>query len=174
MNANKESLYICLRDARRKAGMTQASLAKQADCKQSAISMMEQGGTNILARETINRIAEILQVDISAYAEEDSAQSAVRIVLKYCPVYDCPSNMPYTVGGRVFFLPEMEKCQTNKIQHCQMCGEILEEKCPECGAKVRDGACCELCGASFVSMPDGLTDSPVEWAEEQSARIRLL
>ena len=174
MRENKTPLYICLRDARRKAGITHASLAKQADCKQSAISMMEQGGNNILAQETIHRIAEILQVDISAYAEEDSAQVAGQIVFKYCPVYDCPSNMPYAVGAKVFFLPNTEKHEAGKIQHCRMCGEILEEKCPECGNKVRKGACCESCGASFVSMPDGLTDTPTQWAKEQAARIRLL
>ena len=34
---------------------------------------------------------------------------------------------------------------------CALCGEILERRCPNCGAPVHAGAICSLCGQPYIS-----------------------
>ena len=162
-------VHVMLRDARRAAGMTQSALASAVSCKQSAISMMERGRVDALAQGTLENIAEMLGVDLPDQAKPSVLQDLTVISAgAYCPTFDCPSNLPYMVGGEIFFAPS----SSGGSKHCSYCGELVESRCPGCGAVVESGACCLVCGTAYVSSEGlGLPD-PQRWADEQRARIR--
>ena len=55
-----EALHKILRRARIDAGLTQAALAAQVGCTQSAISMMEAGRQEVLSKESLVKLAKIV------------------------------------------------------------------------------------------------------------------
>ncbi len=58
-----KSVGIRLREARQKAGLTQAQLGAKADLKQSYIFELETGGSNITLR-TLAKMADVLDLDV--------------------------------------------------------------------------------------------------------------
>lgn len=136
--------------ARRAKGMAQSALAREAGCAQAAISMMENGKPDAIAKETMARIASILGVEI-----DDAAPAAVAPVRQgaraICPNPECPSNVPYIVGGSVAIWPGRQPSPDAK--YCAFCGEVLERACPVCGAPLGEGAFCGQCGAAHVTAP---------------------
>ena len=170
-NTDITPLHQRLRDARRGLGMTQSALAEAVACKQSAISMMERGRMSVLANATLARIGEVLGVELP---EQESVSCPTRVtvsaVTTYCPTFDCPSNLPYVVGGVLMFLPT----SNGGASHCAYCGELVEARCPQCGAAAEAGACCRGCGTAYVTS-EGL-DLPHQerWADEQRERIRQI
>ena len=178
MSAKVMELYRELAKARHRKGLTQSELARQAECKQSAISMMERGRGDALSRRKLAAVAEVLGVDAARYLEEDSPEAGAAVPAVsggtgFCPVFDCPSNIPYIVNGRMLVLPR--KNGAGNWRHCAYCGELLERRCPECGAPIAAGrACCGECGEPYVAVPDlpeaGYNDW-TEWAEHQRARL---
>jgi len=162
-----------LREARRKLGLTQAELAMKSGCQQSAISMMERGTPGVLAEDKLRQIANLLQVDLSATPAPRPEPAA--LTHGYCPVCDCPSNLPYVVNGDLLYVPvTASRPADGLLRHCPWCGELLQTACPnpECGAPARSGSCCGSCGTPFVSgapqlAPDGLA----AWADAQRARV---
>lgn len=169
---NEIELYQLLADARRKKGLTQTQLARQADCRQSAVSMMERGRPDALSWAKIETIGGILELDLSEYAPKstETESAAVSLTAKgYCPHFDCPSNTPYVVNSRLFAMPRT--LSTGKF--CQYCGELLEKECPECGAKISDAsACCQDCGNIYIATPGDMAERAVSWAEQQRAMLR--
>lgn len=147
---------ICfkLKAARREAKVSQGELAAEVGCKQSAISMFEQGQPTKLNAETVERIAAKFGVDLKA-PKEDAAP--VEVVLSvpatgFCPNPACPSNHRYMVDGRALYLPEREKADPVGGRYCAYCGELLERKCPNCGAPVHAGSICSLCGEPYIAV----------------------
>ena len=150
------SLTICrqLAKARREKGMTQSALAEAVGCKQSAISMLESGQSAKVAQETVDKIASLLGVPLEpATVEGRSVTSDLRLPVShaFCPNALCYSNVPYVVNGDLLFWPRPHPLPAAGATHCAVCGELLERRCPHCGAALSDGACCPYCGVARIT-----------------------
>lgn len=167
-----------IREARRKAGLTQAALAKTVGCAQSAISMLEGGRADAVAMETIGKILEALHLELPETSAADtsapppSSGFAAARPVKICPNAECPSNFPYRVGRQVMFLPTAHRVDGGR---CPVCGEVLESACPDCGRPVQPGhAFCTDCGHQFVAVPDGMSPPDNDWIAAQQALAEKL
>ena len=100
-----ENLHKLLRKARIDAGLTQAALAAQVGCKQSAVSMMEAGRPEALSRESLEKLAKVLNVTLPEAVDAKPLSPTSGAGPAVCPGFNCPSNLPYAVGGEVFFMP---------------------------------------------------------------------
>ena len=147
---------ICfkLRDARRAAKLSQSELAVEVGCKQSALSMFEQGDGTKLNDEVVGKLAKkfgvSLEESVSLLTRVSTVTSASR---GFCPNPKCPSNAAYAVDGRTFLRPDRDAADPVGGKFCALCGEVLEKRCPNCGASVHDGAICSFCGEPYVSIP---------------------
>ena len=170
------STDICARfkEARKAKGLNQSALARAVGCQQSAISMFEAGMATKLSDEAVTKMAEVLGVDLPALLkaqevqaiQEQVAAAAVSagstpvhlVVHGYCPNCHCPSNVPYVVENQLFYHPSRKIASPNGGTRCTQCGELLEMRCPVCGAPLNDGACCAVCGNSYVTpvLPEGV------------------
>jgi len=168
-----QPLHRQLRDARRRAGLTQAALAAQAGCMQSAVSMMEGGRMAALARPTLEKIAEILGVPLPAeHPAALAAAAAVPGAARLCPSADCPSNLPYLVGDELFFLP---RGTVGDGRHCPLCGEVLAVECSSCGSRILPfAACCGQCGGPLVATPSHPVADLRAWVSERQRQAQLL
>lgn len=154
------SQEICLRfkEARLAKGYNQSTLAQMVGCKQSAVSMFEAGMTTKLSDEVVRKMAEILEVSLEQKAEVSQGvvspqvqNTHVPVIRGYCPNCECPSNVPYMVGSRLLYRPMRHVASSGNGTHCTQCGELLELRCPSCGAPLNDGACCAACGGTYVT-----------------------
>lgn len=181
MQANLQpAFHLAVRNARRAANLRQGELAAKVGCTQSALSMFESGKAGVVARETVAKIAEALGLElpadigggvISAAAPALSLAPAIERVV-FCPNFQCLSNIPYTIGGQMLFMPLRSAGCGHR---CALCGEIMEVACPACGAPVaKAGGCCGECGEPLVKWPDGFAPDPVAWAAAQRAAIAEL
>lgn len=166
----KESLHKRLRRARREAGLTQAALAQQVGCKQSAVSMMEAGRREAMARETLVKVAALLKVDLPEMSE--SVSPALSPAISICGNFSCPSNLPYVVGNDVYFLP---LGNVGRGRYCIFCGEVLMSICAHCAAPiVKHGGCCGACGEVFVELPEEYVDDVPGWVAGRVEAIESL
>jgi len=169
-------LYKILSEARRSHGMTQSALAKEVDCKQSAISMMERGKEDALAWPKIEAIAEIFEIDVSAFAPKQPPSTICQSPDThqiFCPIFDCPSNIPYVVNGKLYALPHATANPADK--YCTYCGELLEKTCPECGASITTkSACCKDCGTQYIATPEEIHEGAETWAQKQRQNLKDL
>jgi len=177
------SRELCLRiaEARRAKGIRQTELAAQVGCTQSALSMFEGGHPTKLSDETVRKLSEVLGVPLvgektpeevfTRMAEQNGLNS---VVLGFCPNCHCPSNVPYVVDDRLFYRPSRKVASPTGGVRCTQCGEILEMRCPKCGAPLNEGACCAACGASYVTpvVVDGL--DIVAYSQARRAEIMQL
>jgi len=141
-----------LRDARRSAGLTQSELAHEVGCKQSALSMFEQGDGTKLNDEVVERLAKKFNVQLP---KGESTPPPPRFPLEsagsgFCPNPRCPSNHAYSIDDRRYYRIGRLAADPVGGRHCALCGELLERKCPNCGAPVHDGAICSICGDPYV------------------------
>lgn len=150
---------ICrkLRDARRAAKLSQSELAAEVGCKQSAISMFEQGQPTKLNDEVVEKLAKKFGVELkSAKGGDEEEPVAVRVEPAafpgsgFCPNPRCPSNKGYELDGRRFMLPDRSSADPVGGRYCALCGESLERRCPNCGSTVHAGAICSLCGEPYI------------------------
>ncbi len=147
---------ICfqIRNARRAAGISQSALAVEVGCKQSAISMFEQGDGTKLNDEVVEKLAKKFGVDLHSSAK--AVSPVERVVLPsvreigFCPNPHCPSNRSYEVEGRKLLKPDRAAADPVGGKFCVLCGEVLEKHCPNCGSSVHDGAICSFCGSPYV------------------------
>ena len=145
-----------IREARRKAKISQEELAAEVGCKQSAISMFEQGDGTKLNDDVISRLSEKFGVKISTGVEEPVPVSPRPLVVTphtgFCSNPHCPSNVKYDVEGRPFARPDRAMADPAGGRYCAVCGEVLSRRCPNCGAPVHDGAVCTFCGEPYIAV----------------------
>ena len=149
---------ICLklRDARRAAKLSQSQLAAEVGCKQSALSMFEQGDGTKLNDSVIGKLAKKFGVSLEESVPVSLLTGAFPVASAsrgFCPNPKCPSNAAYAVDGRTFLRPDRTAADPAGGRYCALCGEVLEKRCPNCGAPVHDGAICSFCGEPYVSSP---------------------
>lgn len=154
--------------ARRAKGMAQSALAREAGCAQAAISMMENGKPDALAKETIAKIASILGVEIGDAVPVGKVHAHLHS-RSICPNPECPSNVPYLVGGSVAIWPKRQP--TDDAKYCAFCGEVLENACPGCGAPLGEGAFCQQCGANLVTAPVDDEAEAAAWVARRRSEI---
>ena len=145
---------ICqkLKEARRTAKLSQSVVAAEVGCKQSALSMFEQGDGTKLNEAVIRKLAEKFGVSL-AKAESVPVSAPASVGERgFCPNPHCPSNKSYEVDGRTFLLPDRAAADPVRGRHCALCGEILEKRCPNCGRPIHDGAVCSLCGEPYIAV----------------------
>ena len=149
---------ICLRlrEARRAAKLSQSELAAEVGCKQSALSMFEQGDGTKLNDAVIGKLAKKFGVSLEADAPAGKPTGMCLVASAsrgFCPNPKCPSNAAYAVDGRTLLRPDRTAADPAGGKYCALCGEVLEKRCPNCGAPVHDGAICSFCGEPYVSIP---------------------
>lgn len=169
------SIFFCreLARARRDKGMTQSALAHAVGCKQSAISMLESGQPEKLSQETVGKIATLLGVTLESQASLTAVQSplvtAAAAARGFCPNAECYASVPYAVQGELRFWPRLQPLADGG--HCRFCGELLESRCPQCGAPVSEGACCPACGAERVTNTLAPETPSEAWAAQRRQEI---
>ena len=144
-----------VKEARRAAKISQGELAAEVGCKQSAISMFENGDGTKLNDEVIGKIARKFGLEIEVKEEGGVGLTQVSLAhhsphTGFCPNGDCPSNHRYEVAGRLLRRPDREAADPVGGRFCAVCGEVLERRCPNCGSPVHDGAVCSFCGEPYV------------------------
>lgn len=142
-----------LRNARRTAKLSQSELAQEVGCKQSALSMFEQGEPTKLNEEVVEKLAK--KFGLSLHEEKGASLCAPvtdTSVKGFCPNPHCPSNAAYHVEGRTLYLPDRVQADPVGGRFCALCGEVLEKKCPNCGAPVHAGAVCSHCGEPYLAV----------------------
>lgn len=176
MGDGTRTLRELLLAARRAAGMTQSELARKVGCQQSAISMFESGLPDRLSEEKVRALAKVLGVDPAAARPEPVVGTPSRSILKYCPIDECPSNVPYVVRGQVCFAPTLVMAEAAERTHCLDCGELLESACPNgaCGASVSPGAFCPACGTPYVTPGVSAAKDVGAWIADRRDSIRQL
>ena len=158
MTGIRPEICLALKQARRAAKLSQQEIAAEVGCKQSALSMFEQGDPTKLNDEVVEKLAKKFNVNLHPSAVADTAAVLPRSpVLQrpsahtgYCPNPNCPSNHRYEVEGRVFAMPDREAADPVGGKFCAMCGESLNRLCPNCGSPVHAGAICSICGEPYV------------------------
>lgn len=156
---------ICrkFKEARKSAKIGQVELAAEIGCKQSALSMFENGDGTKLNDEVINKLASKFNIELK---EEDKSQEVSSTagfstvtpfklsepLRGFCPNPNCPSNHGYNVDGRMLMRPNRQDADPVGGRFCAVCGEVLIKRCPNCGAPVHDGAICSLCGEPYVAV----------------------
>ena len=148
---------ICLKlkDARRAAKLSQSELAAEIGCKQSALSMFEQGDGTKLNDAVIGKLAKKFGVSLEASVPVNKLTGtclAATASRGFCPNPKCPSNAAYAVDGRTFLRPDRAAADPVGGRYCALCGEVLEKRCPNCGAQIHDGAICSFCGEPYVAV----------------------
>ncbi|HNX35129.1 MAG TPA: helix-turn-helix domain-containing protein [Kiritimatiellia bacterium] len=170
------SIAFCrqLSKARREKGMTQSALAEAVGCKQSAISMLESGQSVKIARETVEKIASRLGVPLEPASDDPRSPAMAAGPLPahaFCPNAFCYTNVPYVVNGDLLFWPRPQPASAAGGTHCAVCGELLERRCPHCGAPLGAGACCPHCGGALVTNTLPPETDPETWSAQRRREI---
>ena len=150
-----------IRDARKAARISQSELAAEVGCKQSALSMFEQGDGTKLNDEVVKRLATKFSIKLPTSEAESPQPSWGQTPgawgqtpekgSGFCPNVGCPSHLAYEVDGRKMLKPDRAVQDPVGGRFCAICGEVLERKCPTCGSAVHEGAICSFCGVPYIA-----------------------
>ncbi len=158
-----------IKEARLHRHMSQSELARMVGCKQSALSMFEGGRMTALNAQVIGKVCSELGLLAPVKEEFEAPAAVMEKVRTFCPNMQCPSNLPYMIGGDSLMLPRGHMASSDE-HHCAWCGEVLEKACPECGAAVNPGAFCAHCGHAYITT-EALTAAEREVHLQASERI---
>lgn len=167
--------------ARKEKGISQSALAKELNCKQPALSMFEAGDGTKLSDEVVKKLSEKFNIPLiepdrpTMVAEELPFELAAGTLRGFCPSCHCLSNVPYTIEGRLYLKPEFYRAAPIVgARRCAICGEVLEQRCPNCGAPLNEGACCAFCGMPYVTatLPSGM--DVADWASRRREEISAI
>ncbi len=150
INIRPEICYK-IREARRLAKLGQVEVAKEVGCKQSALSMFEQGQPTKLSDEVVEKLAKKFNVELFSDTPTPQEISSVSAVKGYCPNPHCPSNHAYQVEGKTFYLPDLSAADPVGGRYCALCGEVLVRQCSNCHTEVHAGAVCSMCGEKYIA-----------------------
>jgi len=147
------------REARKQAGLSQSIVARDIGCKQSALSMFEQGDGTKLSREAIENLCRKFSIPLPEQSEKVAVVNSGyftqslggSIERGFCPNPNCPSHHVYEVEGKRYFKPVRNEQDPVGGKFCAVCGEVLEKRCPNCNAPLHEGAVCSFCGMPYVS-----------------------
>ena len=117
--------------------------------------MFEQGDGTKLNDAVIGKLAKKFGVSLEDSVPESLPVRAPVVASSsrgFCPNPKCPSNAAYTVDGRTFLRPDRAAADPVGGRYCALCGEVLEKRCPNCGAQIHDGAICSFCGEPYVAV----------------------
>ena len=124
--------------------------------------MFESGDGTKLNEEVIGKLAKKFGVALtpSSAAAKVGVQSAPTVIASdlqvaargFCPNPHCPSNKIYEVSARMCVRPDRSAADPVGAKFCALCGEVLEKRCPNCGAPVHEGAFCSFCGEPYVAI----------------------
>jgi len=156
----KREICLELKQARRNAGLSQSVVAAEVGCKQSALSMFEQGDPTKLNDEVVEKLAKKFNVSLDAPKTQVTLSTAASLLTAqphtgFCPNPACPGNHRYQVEDRELFRIDREAVDPVGGKYCALCGELLERRCPNCGALVHAGAICSVCGEPYISSAKG-------------------
>ena len=179
---------ICrkIAQARRDQGISQTALAQELGCKQPAISMFEAGDGTKLSEEMVKKLAMRFGISLEVQPKEaggsfegkETIDNLAQSTMAFCPNCQCPSNVPYMVEERLLFCPSNRIASPVKGgRRCAVCGEVLEQRCPTCGAPLNEGACCVFCDMPYVTstLPPGTdVEGWVRSRREEIAALRKL
>lgn len=148
--------------ARRSAGLSQSILSREVGCTQSALSMFEQGDGTKLSEETVQKLAKKFNLTLPAAKSASPVASMPALAAQvladfrrgFCPNPLCPSHSAYEVEGRRLLKPDLAAQDPAHGKYCAVCGELLERRCPTCGASVHEGAICTHCGNPYLPLID--------------------
>lgn len=107
--------------------------------------------------EVIRKLAKKFGITLDE-KKEDTPAPIIRPVVAmahasgFCPNPECPSHHRYEIDGRLLLRPDRAVQDPVGGRYCAVCGELLERRCPNCGAPVHDGAICSLCGEPYVAV----------------------
>lgn len=151
---------ICqqIKNARRAAKLSQETVSAEVGCKQSALSMFENGDGTKLNETVIRKLAEKFGVSLTkmpSFIETNPVPVAFPLASEirdrgFCPNPSCPTNTAYSVDGRTYLRPDRSAADPVGGRFCAFCGEVLAKRCPNCGAPVHDGAICSICGDPYL------------------------
>jgi len=152
-----------IKEERRSRAISQSELATSVGCKQSAISMFEQGDPTKLSDEVVQKLAEKFSLKIDDFKSSQPEMAVVgtqtSIVKQdftpkkgFCPNPKCPSNEKYEVEGHVYYYPDRAKADPVGGRFCALCGEVLEKVCPNCSNPVHDGGVCSFCATPYIAV----------------------
>ena len=119
--------------------------------------MFEQGDGTKLNDEVIEKLAKKFNLSFEPSPAQPPTPQPLNLSTPqpfqhgFCPNPRCPTNKEYFVEEMRLFLPAREAADPVGGKHCAMCGELLERKCPSCGAPVHTGAICSFCGQPYVA-----------------------
>ncbi len=165
--------------ARKERGIKQSALALELNCKQPALSMFEAGDSTKLSEEVVKKLSEKFNIPLIETKEpaleelkDDQAVLSEGLLHGFCPSCQCLSNVPYTIEGRLYFRPVFSRAApVIGAKRCAVCGEVLEKRCPTCGAPLNEGACCAVCGLPYVTVTLPGSVDTAAWARIRREEI---
>ena len=126
-----------IREARKRADLSQFGLAQDLKLSQALISQLENGRPKNASDDTVKRICARLGVELTAAdLLELRAARAVgsALFLMYCQNEGCQHAVPAHNGKRWYLIPHGARVRDPHREHaCPFCGESLAHVCNEAG-----------------------------------------
>ncbi len=144
-----------VKEARLALHLTQQELADLIGCSQSSISYIENGVTDVLSIELLQKLSNQLGIELP---ENTSPVPGPTQVLAYCTNSDCPCGVANVISGRLAIRPALYSVAGGATPvYCKACGTELSTLCKHCLTPLVQGAAfCVGCGNPLVELPSSV------------------